>query len=220
MGERKLPRGLPRGAKMRKITVYEGGAWAYFYARGRRVAWVHWNPDGAIHWERYFDAKGKKHGPEIYRHDNGRVSYRVSWRHGERHGKAQQWDERGKLLIATTFRNGSGLDVWWCDGIVAEVRGYVDGKLHGLEQWWADRKTVFVEGGWSRGRKHGIWRMWGAEGKLDRDGPQFYVRGRRVSFPKYLEARANDPTLPAYKTVDDRPTRAMGAAVKAVSRPR
>jgi antitoxin component YwqK of YwqJK toxin-antitoxin module len=218
MGERKLPRGLPKGAKIRKITVYEGGAWAYFYLRGKRVAWIHWSPEGNIQWERYFDGRGRKHGTEIYRHDNGRVSYEVPWRHGRRHGKARQWDERGKLLMATSFRNGTGIDVWCDRGMVAEVRGYSEGKLHGIEQWWADRKTVFVEGFWSRGKKHGIWRMWGESGKLERGGPHFYVRGRKVSYAEYLEARAKDETLPAYKTADDRPTRRLPVAIRAAAK--
>jgi hypothetical protein len=205
---------------MRRITVYEGGAWAYFYAEGRRVAWVHWSPEGRVNWERTFDAKGRKHGVERYRHDDGRVSYEVRWKHGLRHGKAQQWDERGRLVLETTFRDGTGTDVWWCGGILAEVRAYRSGKLHGIEQWWATKKTVFVEGSWFEGRKHGVWRMWGDAGNLEGGGPHFYVRGKRVSRAEYLATRERDPSLGPYRAEDDAPTRVMGAEASRTQRAR
>jgi hypothetical protein len=213
MGERQLPDLLPKEATMRTVKRYEGGAWAYFYVRRRRVAWVHWDPKGRISWERYFDAAGREHGPEIYRHDNGRISYRVDWRHGQRHGKAQQFDERGKLIVESKFRAGSGLDIWCDVGGVSEVREYKKGELHGIEQWWESPKRVYIEGGWASGKKHGIWREWDG-GKLEPTSPHFFVRGREVTREKYSRAREKDPSLPAYRAADDKATRAPSSDVR------
>lgn len=206
--ERELPELLPKGATMRTVKRYKGGAWAHFYKGRTRVAWVHWDLEGRIIWEKYYDGAGREHGPEIYRHDNGRISYRVDWKHGQRHGKARQFDERGKLLAESTFRSGTGVDVWCDFGAVSEVRSYAKGHLDGLEQWWETPKRVFIEGTWSAGKKHGIWREWDG-GKLARGSPHFYVRGREVTRDRYLRAREKDASLPMYRAVDDKPAREL-----------
>jgi hypothetical protein len=123
---------------------------------------------------------------------------------GLQHGWTRQWDEDGALLSATRFVRGTGVDVWCDRSMVSEVRQMRDGDLDGLEQWWSDARRVWLEGRWSRGEKHGIWREWNAKARLRRGFPRYFVRGEQVPRRSYLRAVTSDSTLPRPRKSDDR----------------
>ena len=223
----KRPRLVPAHAEERNRTVASGMTSVNFFVDGRRVARVHWGEGGVCEWEQHFDDQGKLHGVELYRHESGRIKWKARWMHGLQHGWTRQWAEDGELVSETRFVRGTGVDVWCDRSMVSEVRQMRDGDLDGLEQWWADARRVWLEGHWSRGEEHGIWREWNAASRLRRGFPRYFVHGEQVPRRAYLRAIASDPTLPRPRKGDDCPGRkltpdaaaAIGAAVARRRRP-
>jgi hypothetical protein len=174
---------------------------------GRRVATITWSATGQIEWERRFDAEGRPHGTECYRYPDGQPAHIARWVHGLQHGWQEHRGEDGGLLARTRFVRGTGLDLWWDDGVLTESRSYRDGRLHGVERWWHSRTLVWCELYWFAGLQHGIERHWNLHHRLARGYPKFFVRGEQVSRRAYLRASAVDPTLSPYRNADDRPRR-------------
>jgi hypothetical protein len=179
------------------------------YVRSKRiVALVIWHPNGRPDWVWHLDAKGLKHGAERYFFESGRKKWECWYEHGLQHGPQRQWDEHGRLLCETQFVLGTGRDLWW-DGsqfVLSELREFVNGKRHGVEQWWASRRTLFEENHFYEGLEHGIFRQWDGQ-RLRRRFPIFFVHGKKVSRQRYLQAAISDPTLPIYRLTEDRPQR-------------
>lgn len=202
---------VPKHARERnlKIAGDDGEMAADFFIGSRHFAWVYWDKQGNVELEKYYDEQGRQHGVELYRHENGRIKWRSRWRHGKQHGKTQQWDRDGNLLLETRFVNGTGIDVWWDRGRVSEVRFFRESHRHGVEQWWFDARCVFEEGHFSKGQKHGIWRRWSGQRRLERGYPQYFTHDEKVTRREYLKARATDATLPPYSERDNRPSRRL-----------
>lgn len=215
MARRRVPKDIPREAV--EVPLGEGGH-GFDYRLGERlVARVYYHPTGAIDWETHYDEVGRLHGVERQQHESGRRRYRARWVHGRQHGLQQQWDEAGELLGETRFVDGTGVDLWFACGGLAEQREYVGGKRHGVERWWSGPREVWRECRWRAGREHGIEREWNDHGRLRRGFPRYWVDGERVTRRRYARARASDPTLPAIDPRDDRPRRTP-PAVRAVRR--
>ena len=183
-----------------------------FWLNGVRVGFVSWDtsePSGTPG-----IAGGYRNGVRVgyqVSYDRGAVTYAEPFKNGLVHGWAKQFDLRGRRLIfESPFRNGTGTD-YWCydDGRLCEEHPLVEGKQSGCERWWnEDQESIYEETHFLNGEWHGIKRHW-TRGRLDRDFPQFFVRGKRVSKPKYLAAARRDPTLPPYRPEDDAPARRL-----------
>ncbi|HEY1219217.1 MAG TPA: hypothetical protein VGF03_09790 [Bryobacteraceae bacterium] len=159
-------------------------------------------------------ADGLIHGTE-YRSDSpGHLTSAEPYYKGLPHGTARQWSHDGKLIGTYIMKHGTGLDLWWQEGLdngqpyLSEARYYKDGKRHGFE-WWLneDQKSVWEESHFQADRSHGIERSWNCHGRLCRGCPKYWVNDVRVTKRQYLRACAKDPTLPPFREADNRPQR-------------
>jgi hypothetical protein len=159
--------------------------------------------------------RGRRHGKE-YRLDlPGKLLSATAYRNGLEHGVARQWSDDGRLIGTYRMNNGTGVDLWWQDGLtkpdgpyLAEVHFMLKGHRHGFE-WWlnADQRSVYQERHWSLDEAHGIEREWDVKGRLRPGFPKFYVGGRRVTRKVYQRECNGDPSLPPYRAEDDQPQR-------------
>lgn len=167
-----------------------------------------WNPDGTPS-SAVGLRDGARTGFQVEYHDFGGV-YAEHFIDGLLHGLAKQFDALGRLILASSFRRGTGTD-FWCDdeGSLLEEHPLVRGRPSGRERWWeSNQNAVFEERDWLRGQWHGITRRW-TKGALECGFPRFYIRATRVSKRAYLAARRRDRTLPPYLVEDDSPARAL-----------
>ena len=204
------PQRVPRAAVARPVR--EGGSQGNahgvdYFIGDHLVARVYFHPGSAIDWETHYDDEGRLHGVERQELEDGSPRYRARWVHGRQHGLQRQWNERGRLLVRTRFVNGTGTDLWFDCGRLADERQFVRGERHGVERWWRDRKTVWHELNFFRGVRHGPEREWNEHGRLRRGFPRYFVKGSRVSRTAYDRARVVDSALPAIRGADDKPTR-------------
>ncbi|WP_075006557.1 toxin-antitoxin system YwqK family antitoxin [Stigmatella aurantiaca] len=180
-----------------------------FWLNGQCVGKAEWDADGTPQMAMGLRG-GRITGHRIDYHRNGVVSYAEPFLNGLLHGWAKQYSLRGRLLLASPFQRGTGID-YWCDnrGRLAEEHPLVGGKLSGCDRWWDEnQQTVYRETGWLDGEAHGIHREW-TEGRLRRGFPQFFIRGQRVSKREYLAASRGDSRLPAYTPQEDLPERTL-----------
>lgn len=180
---------------------------ARYLVDGRIVARVTHHDNGHPRLLCHLDEEGRKHGLERYFFEDGSIQWETRHVHGLQHGLQRDWDRDGKLLCATRFVRGTGRDLWWGGGDhLAELREYVDGQLHGIEQWWLSPKILWQETWYFRSQEHGISREWD-DRRLAAGFPRFFVYGSRVSRAVYQEHAISDPTLPPYIEAEDRPNR-------------
>jgi antitoxin component YwqK of YwqJK toxin-antitoxin module len=199
---------VPRDAVARPVPASPENARGVDYLVGDRlVARVYFHPTGAVDWETHYDDKGRMHGIERHEFENGAKRYRAKWVHGRQHGLQQQWDERGRRLVRTRFVGGTGTDLWFDCGRLAEERQFVRGERQGVERWWRDRKTVWHEIHFHHGVQHGPEREWDERGRLRRGFPMYFANGRRVSRRIYERDRLSDAALPEIRVEDNKPTR-------------
>ena len=106
----------------------------------------------------------KRHGRE-YRLDRpGKLLSATAYRNGLGHGVARQWSDDGRLIGTYRMKNGTGVDLWWQEGLrrsrrpyLAEVHFMLKGHRHGFE-WWLneDQRSVYQERHWSLDDAHGV----------------------------------------------------------------
>ncbi|NMO17387.1 hypothetical protein HPC49_06550 [Pyxidicoccus fallax] len=179
-----------------------------FWLDGACVGRAYWNPDGTPNVATGL-RDGAPVGYQIEYHDHGFL-YAEPFVDGLHQGWAKQYGRRGRLLLMSPFKRGTGTD-YWCDekGRLAEEHPLVAGKPSGWERWWwEDQQTVYSETHWHAGEWHGITRHW-TGGKLDRGYPKFFIHQEQVSKRAYLAAARTDPTLPPYRPEDDSPERPL-----------
>ena len=211
------PAGVPRAARAREISRSAKGFTLEYVAGRRIVARVVHHPNGEPEWIRRFDTGGLKHGVEQYHFADGRLRKEAHWRHGLQVGLQQQWDQRGRLLCATEFAAGTGRDLWWDGDRLAELREFVNGKRHGVEQYWVTDTRVLSEFYFYEGLEHGPLRQWSGQ-KLESGYPRFFIRGRRVSRAAYGRAAISDPTLRPYVPAEDHPKRILAIPPRGIAR--
>jgi antitoxin component YwqK of YwqJK toxin-antitoxin module len=158
--------------------------------------------------------RGKRHGRE-YRLDlPGKLLSATAYRNGLEHGVARQWSD-GRLIGTYRMKNGTGVDLWWQDGLtkrgrpyLAEVHFMLNGHRQGFE-WWLNegQQSVYQERHWSLDDAHGIEREWNEKGTLSPGFPKFYIRGRRVTRKVYERERDRDRSLPPYRIEENQPQR-------------
>ncbi|MDB5172128.1 MAG: hypothetical protein JWN51_901 [Phycisphaerales bacterium] len=154
---------------------------------------------------------GKKHGIEYWWFDADFLASAEPYVDGLPHGTTRQWDQWGRLIGTYRMIRGTGIDLWRQrrdDGKVylCEVLHLKNGRHHGFE-WWLeeDQKGVYIERHWRDGGLHGIEREWNNKGRLRRGYPKYHVGGERVTKRQYLKAAAADPTLPPFRSQDNKP---------------
>jgi hypothetical protein len=176
----------------------------------RTVGYRHRDDAGALIWEIAIK-DGLKHGIERQWEPDGTLTFETTYVDGLEHGVARQWDRDGRLLGTYRMEHGTGVDLWRNgDGTLSEERYLKDGYLHGLERWWNwDDRTVWNEGHFKWGEKHGVFREWNHQGGLRRGYPQYFVDGARARKRQYLKACAKDDSLPPFREEDNRPERPL-----------
>ncbi len=133
-------------------------------------------PNGGIESERSFE-NGIPHGWHRTWHENGVLASEVYLNHEVPDGIARQWDTKGNLLGTFEIKNGTGIEKKW----------YEDG-------------TVENEISWVNGTTTGRWRMYEEDGTIL--GDMYWIKNRKVSKKKYIEACQKDPTLPRYDDIE------------------
>ena len=210
-----LPAWLPAAARVVLEDVSESSMRGKAYVGRRAVARLVWMRDGQLMHEQRLDAKGKAHGLEIERDEPGEIQWCAQWVHGRQHGLTLLFDRRGRPLLVTEFVRGRGTDIWMgCGpaGQVSEVRGMLDGQLHGLLRWGNPQRPWEEEHYW-RGKRHGIFRTW-KDDKLVRGFPRFFVNDEHVARRAYDAAQAEDASLPRYDKRDNINRRPMPPVVR------
>lgn len=163
--------------------------------------------EGKTHGMKYFwNDDGDGNGPYLHLsepHENGLVN-----------GTARQWAPDGTLIGTYTLVHGTGYDLWRNFDehgrlYLAEVHAMKDGGPHGYEQWLSvDQRTLWKEGHWKDGQRHGIERQW-VEDKLDPGYPIFHINDAVVGKEAYIDKQKGDAGLPEYRVEDDRNERSF-----------
>jgi antitoxin component YwqK of YwqJK toxin-antitoxin module len=194
-----------------------GKASAKYTVRGSIVGYRSFHENGALESERPVKA-GNTHGT-TYRWDiPGELLSAEPYDNGLPHGIARQWDSDGTCIGMYSMVRGTGIDLWWeSKDKLAEVHHLKDGVLFGLE-WWiakhrADHLVLSEERHWKNGL-HGIQRIWNPQGRLKRGYPKYHVSGQVVRKSQYLLSCGNDPSLPRFRKIDNRPRRKLPAEIQ------
>lgn len=108
-----------------------------FWYRGHLVGRTSWSPDG-----RSGVAVGLRVGLRDglavgcqLSYEDGAIEHAEPFVNGELHGLAKQFSLDGRLLLASPFKRGTGID-FWCDdrGRLAEEHPLVEGQPSGTER--------------------------------------------------------------------------------------
>jgi antitoxin component YwqK of YwqJK toxin-antitoxin module len=162
-------------------------------------AWQTWRPDGTP-WEQTYYRDGKKHGPWLVRHANGRIEVdgehvadeqHGAWTwwyangkrqassayvHGREHGASTEWDEDGAVTSQGSYHFGDRIGPWLETDWFHTARGrYCKGERCGRWEVFEDGRLESA-GEFRDGRRHGTWSSW-LDGELRVRGP--YLRGTK-----------------------------------------
>jgi hypothetical protein len=130
-------------------------------------------PNGQLEWEGTF-VDGRPHGIQRRWYPNGVLSDETPLQDGNYEGIGKHWNNKGELVGTWEVRNGRGVfRMWHENGVLSGELPYLDGN-------WTGRQRVWFE-----------------DGELVTQ--VFWLRGRKVSRKKYLEACKTDPSLPNYE---------------------
>jgi hypothetical protein len=117
---------------------------------------------------------GLPNGFTRFWHPNGVLAQELAVKDGRPEGISRHWNEKGEEVGSFEIRNGTGvMKTWHPNGTLQGELTYVDGE-------WTGRQRVWFEDG-------------------EFAAQVFWLRGRKVSRKKYLEACKADPTLPNYE---------------------
>lgn len=211
----RVPAWLPDGVKLRR--KYPHSTLSVASQGNVPLISMVWDERGEIFHENVLDTRGRHHGLELERDDDGRIHWVAEWVRDKQHGLAMQLDDRGRPAMITEFVRGTGFDIWLatCNGkgfSVGEVHQHQGGRMRGFVRWGDPRRPWSEEYYGDRGR-HGVWRQWKA-GKLEAGYPKFFVADEPVSLEAYQAASAQDRTLAPYDPRDNLPRRPMLPAVR------
>ncbi|WP_224247410.1 toxin-antitoxin system YwqK family antitoxin [Hyalangium gracile] len=207
------PEGVPRTARYEEFGRNAASVWGQLI-HDEGSAHIAWSPEGNVLSERYFDDKGRAHGLEVSRHDDGTVAWQVPWVRGRMHGLARQFDESGRELLRTRFVRGTGVDLWVSCGGITELREHRDNLLHGVERW-GHPLLPYEENHFLLGKRAGVFRRWNGP-RLEKGYPRYFIDDEQVSRAEYLRARRTRPALPPARRQDDRRERPMHGALRNV----
>lgn len=211
---------IPRGSNEKIIQRHANGAKAvcHYFKDRKKVGVRFFDEDGLMELEQGIK-NGRVHGNQ-YEWFSGKLIFFEKIKNGMAHGTAKQWSsETGKLIGSFKMNRGNGIDLWWNDwpGHVhlTEVFFLKNNIPHGFE-WHLNEseKSVYMERHWYEGKWHGIHRSWKSAQILDKGFPKFFIMDKQVTKKEYLKACENDPTLPKYKTAEDRALRKFPESLK------
>ena len=128
---------------------------------------------------------GKAHGLTRDYHPNGQLSAEMPVENGLQHGTIRHWATDGRFLGEYQMEHGTGVAKLWYD----------NGALH-AEVPMSNRLLTGRQKSWDEKGEAAITFYW--------------IRGKKVSRKRYLEACANDRELPQYP--DEKPHSAKSAS--------
>jgi hypothetical protein len=133
-------------------------------------------PNGQLRWEGSFEGE-RPEGPNRQWHDNGVLKEEHFFEAGLEHGIARKWNNEGKMLGEYHMNHGTGISKnWYENGQLWVEISYIDGQFCGrFRCWFEDGDLVATE---------------------------YYIRNKKVSKKKYLEACKSDPVLPRYQDAE------------------
>lgn len=72
---------------------------------------------------------------------------------GKKHGAAR-WCKLPDISGRGFYKNGLRHGHWWweCQGVLRGMKKYVDGQLHGIEQWWHANGSLDSQFVWKNGK--------------------------------------------------------------------
>lgn len=121
---------------------------------------------------------GRPHGITMDYHPNGQLAAEIPVENGLQHGTARLWATDGRLLGEYEMKHGTGVaKIWYDNGVVQSEVPMVKGLVTGRQRSWDE--------------------------KAEPGATLYWIRNKKVSRKKYLEAAAADPTLPQYP--DEKP---------------
>lgn len=120
---------------------------------------------------------GKRHGPFVRYHANGKKAHEGAWRDGVPDGRWEGWDENGSSLGSFVIKDGTGVWIdWYPNGKKRAERNYLKGKLEGEGFAWYENGQLEIKGAYLEGMQHGLW-VW------------FYEDGQKQAEVEYLYGR-------------------------------
>ena len=138
-----------------------------------------------------------KNGTEEGFHETGALRFQATYANGLRHGISRTWHKNGVLATEGTYVNGA------LDGTVrhwnekSDLLGSFEMKNGtGLTKQWYPNGQLYAEISMVNGSFTGRQRVWFEDGEFVTS--VFYIRNRKVSKKKYVEACKTDPALPRY----------------------
>jgi hypothetical protein len=129
--------------------------------------------NGALRYEGV-QIDGIPHGVIRLWHPNGVLDTEIPMDHGVISGIVKQWNDKGELLGTSDVTNGTGVDRrWYPDGTLQIEIPYVDGATTGRQRiYWDTGELLEVS---------------------------YWLKNKKVSRKRYLEACQQDPNLPRYE---------------------
>jgi len=116
---------------------------------------------------------GRIHGLKRDYHPNGQVALEIPFYHGLPNGMAKVCAADGRLLGEYTMEHGTGvMKLWHGNGVLASEVSMVEGFITGRQRTWYEDGLPVPD--------------------------MYWIRGKKVSRKKYLEACKTDPELPQY----------------------
>jgi antitoxin component YwqK of YwqJK toxin-antitoxin module len=143
------------------------------YAAGKRNGWeAVYAADGTLV-SRTPWAEDVRSGVAEFFHPNGSKSREIPFANGREHGTGKEFaEDDGRLISRMVFSNGVQI------GLEKINRYGPEGKKEGLWEVVRASGGLQEEGTWRRGVRHGIFRFYDAQGKLER--MEKYENGERV----------------------------------------
>ena len=140
--------GVPsrRGARARVARRHSSGApLRVEYLVGRAVVGYRlFDSDGELE----LDAgvhRGRRHGREYRLDVPGKLLSATTYKNGLEHGLARQWSDDGRLIGTYRMKNGTGVDLWWQETWQKPRRPYLS-EVHFMRnggrhgfEWWLNQ---------------------------------------------------------------------------------
>jgi antitoxin component YwqK of YwqJK toxin-antitoxin module len=209
---------IPKDCNEKIVSRHPDGSKSvcHYFKNRKKVGVRFFDDDGSMSME-FGINNGLEHGNH-YEWISGKLVFFQKIKNGLAYGTAKQWSESGKLIGSFKMNNGNGIDLWWQDWSgqvhLSEVCFLKNGLPHGVEWALDQNETIFNERQWFNGNWHGVYRSWKNSGTLSEGFPKFFIMNKQVAKAQYLKACKTDPTLPMYKTADDRAYREFPKSLK------
>ena len=118
-----------------EINKKKEGKWEYYHNRGSKLMMVELYENGLLEGER------------LSYYENGRVSEKLEFLHGKKHGKQLVYSVKSVLIKEFTYEND---------------------ELHGINKFYSGRGNLTIEGMYKNDRKQGVWKYFDASGNVIR----------------------------------------------------